>query len=87
MEESKLGEVLKGIRGFPLKLREKLGGEWGSKCVAMREMRDGIVKLLQKAAYRTPNASDGEFGSIPRTKERSGLYSLFRVEEVSRHLL
>lgn len=27
MEESKLGEVLKGIRGFPLKLREKLG--WG----------------------------------------------------------
>lgn len=70
-----------------MKLREKLGGEWGSKCVAMREMRDGIVKLLQKAAYRTPNASDGEFGPIPRTKERSSLYSLFRVEEVSRHLL
>lgn len=86
-EESKLGEVLKGIKGFPLKLREKLGGERGLKWVATREIRGGIAELLQKAVYRTPKASDGKFGPIPRTKERSGLYSLSRVAEVSHHLV
>lgn len=88
MQKSKLGGALKGIRDFPLKPREKSaeGGGW-EECTTMKEIRGGIVELLQKAAYRTPSGSDGEFEPVPRTKERSVLYSLIRVAGISHHLV